>query len=187
MSSVKQSETIVGMCVQGVRSRLVHLQLQRCYTTQAALGTTQQVGRRLDVGRTTNGINEWMYVCVYAYVYVHIWDLHSSGMLGGVDWYLFKGVSGQSTGWTAWLLKIWPLGCPETSVSTNIRHVTFQKSKYLIYTAVEALNHTYVRIYLFVLYLTMLSVIKTTRQDGGNNELDNSVEESDRVLKCTWR
>jgi len=31
-----------------------------------------------------------------------------------------------------------PIGCPEMSVNTNLRCVTSQKSKYLIYTMAEA-------------------------------------------------
>jgi len=46
------------MCVQGVSASPVHLQLQRCYTTQAAVGTALQEGRRFDVGQNTNGMNE---------------------------------------------------------------------------------------------------------------------------------
>jgi len=38
---------------------------------------------------------------------------------------------------------------PDTSVITNIRCVTSQKSEYLIYTAVEASNHVS---YFFTIY-----------------------------------
>ena len=31
-----------------------------------------------------------------------------------------------------------PIGCPETSVTTNLRCVTFQNNDYLIYKAAEA-------------------------------------------------
>ena len=34
-----------------------------------------------------------------------------------------------------------PVGCPETSVTTNLRCVTSQKSEDHIYTAKEAWNH----------------------------------------------
>jgi len=39
---------------------------------------------------------------------------------------------------TAGLLKEGLTGSPETSVTTNLRYVTYQKSKGLIYTMVEA-------------------------------------------------
>ena len=51
------------------------------------------------------------------------WGLGSSGLLLSVCWYLFADV-----------LDPWrwdPIGCPETSVDTNIRWVTSQKSQYL--------------------------------------------------------
>jgi hypothetical protein len=42
-------------------------------------------------------------------------------MLHIVDYYLVTDVSGQP-------MKMWPMGCPETSVTTNQRCVTSQKS-----------------------------------------------------------
>jgi hypothetical protein len=41
----------------------------------------------------------------------------------------------------AWPLTIGLIGCTETSVTTNQRRVTPQKSEDLIYTAAEAWNH----------------------------------------------
>jgi hypothetical protein len=40
--------------------------------------------------------------------------------------------------WTALPLKMGPIGCPETSVTINLRRVTSQKGEYLIYTAAHA-------------------------------------------------
>jgi len=45
-------------------------------------------------------------------------------------------------GVTAWPLKMGPIGCTETSVTTNLRCVTSQKSEDIIYTAAEAWNYT---------------------------------------------
>jgi len=42
---------------------------------------------------------------------------------------------------TAWPLKMGPVGCSETSVTTNLRCVIFQKSENLIYSTAEAWNH----------------------------------------------
>jgi hypothetical protein len=44
------------------------------------------------------------------------WDLRSSGML-------------RSTDWTTWPLKMGPVSCLETSVTTNLRCVASQKSE----------------------------------------------------------
>jgi hypothetical protein len=43
--------------------------------------------------------------------------------------------------WTQWSFKTGPIGSPETSVTTNLRCVTFRKIKDLIYTTAEARNH----------------------------------------------
>jgi len=40
-----------------------------------------------------------------------------------------------------------PISCPETSVTTNQRCVTFQKSESLIYTGVEAWTHAHTNIW----------------------------------------
>ena len=57
------------------------------------------------------------------------WDLRSSGILRRVDWLLVAGVSGQ---------RICPIvkgpAVPETSVTTNLRCETSQKSQGVIYT-----------------------------------------------------
>ena len=59
-------------------------------------------------------------------------DRRSSGMLLGVDWQLVTDVSGipigpmlkchavqeKNSSWTAWLLKMAPIDCPETSVTS---------------------------------------------------------------------
>ena len=42
----------------------------------------------------------------------------------------------------AWLLKIGPIGSPETSVNTNQRRVTSQKSEDLVYASKEAWSHS---------------------------------------------
>ena len=75
-------------------------------------------------------------------------------MLRSVDWYLVTDVSRQPIGpifkgqavqedssCTVWPLKIGPIGCLETSVNTNLRCITSQRSEYLIYTAAEAWNY----------------------------------------------
>lgn len=41
----------------------------------------------------------------------------------------------------AWTLKKGPSGCPESSVNTNVRCVTFQKCEYLVAAATKAWNH----------------------------------------------
>jgi len=60
-----------------------------------------------------------------------------------MDLYLFTDISGRLIGtifkgqavkedvWTAWPLKMGPIGFPETSLTTNIRCVTSQKVKIL--------------------------------------------------------
>jgi len=50
-------------------------------------------------------------------------------MLRNVDWYSVTDVYGP--------LKIGPVVCPETPVTTKLRRVTSQKSEYLIHTAAE--------------------------------------------------
>ena len=61
-------------------------------------------------------------------------NLRSSGMLHGVDWYLFTEVLGQTIApifkdhGTARSLKMGPIGSPETSVITNLRCVKSQRS-----------------------------------------------------------
>ena len=56
-------------------------------------------------------------------------------------------VSGQPIGsictCQALFLNMGPIGCSETSVTTNQRHITSQKSKNLIYTAAEACSHAH--------------------------------------------
>jgi len=61
------------------------------------------------------------------------WDLRSSGVLRNVIWELVAEVSGQTSGpifkgqsiqeeilgWTAWPLKMGPIGCPKTSVTNK--------------------------------------------------------------------
>jgi hypothetical protein len=42
--------------------------------------------------------------------------------------------------WTTWFSKTGPLLCPETSVTTNLRYITSQKSKDLICSASETWN-----------------------------------------------
>ena len=44
--------------------------------------------------------------------------------------------------WTARPVKTEPIGCPETSVTTSIFCVIFQKSEHLIYTAAASCNPT---------------------------------------------
>jgi hypothetical protein len=43
-----------------------------------------------------------------------------------------------SSSWSALTLKMGPIVCPETSVTTKLRYVTSQKSANLVYTAVDA-------------------------------------------------
>jgi len=50
------------------------------------------------------------------------------------------GASQSVNALTLWPLKMGPIGCPETSLTTNQRCVTFQKKDDLIYTAAEAWN-----------------------------------------------
>jgi hypothetical protein len=52
----------------------------------------------------------------------------------------FKGQAVQTT---ALPLETVPTGCPETSVTNNIRCVTPQKSEYVICTTAEAWNRQY--------------------------------------------
>jgi hypothetical protein len=40
--------------------------------------------------------------------------------------------------WTVGPLKMGPIGCSETSLTINLRCITFQRSDGLMYTAVEA-------------------------------------------------
>jgi len=55
---------------------------------------------------------------------------------------------------TAWHLLKGPISCPETSVNTKQRCVTFQKSETLIYTGAEAWNHAHTNIWKeFLFYL----------------------------------
>jgi hypothetical protein len=44
----------------------------------------------------------------------------------------------QASSWTCWPLKVGPVGCLETSVTTDIRCVTCQESEDLIYTGTDA-------------------------------------------------
>jgi len=59
------------------------------------------------------------------------WNLRSSG----VDWFLFTDVVGQPKGAIfkrpAWLLKVGPTNCSETSVNNNLRCVKSQNSDHL--------------------------------------------------------
>jgi hypothetical protein len=62
-------------------------------------------------------------------------DLRSSGMLRGVDWYLFSDVSGEATGHNfngeGCPLKVSPKGCPETSVNkyqSTVRNIPEERS-----------------------------------------------------------
>jgi hypothetical protein len=52
-------------------------------------------------------------------------------------WQHFGPIKGQQS----WPLNIGETGCPETSVTTNQRCVTYHKDEDLIYTAAEAWNH----------------------------------------------
>jgi hypothetical protein len=63
------------------------------------------------------------------------WDLCSSGMLCSVDWQLHTDVSEQHVG-----LILDGQAVQEMSVPTNLRCVTSQKIKYLIYNALLACN-----------------------------------------------
>ena len=62
----------------------------------------------------------------------------SSEILHSFDWWLFTDVLGQpifkgsAVKENAWLLKMGPIDCPETSLSTNQRFVTSQKNEGLI-------------------------------------------------------
>jgi hypothetical protein len=63
-------------------------------------------------------------------------------MLHSVDRKLATDVSGQPIGpifkgQAAWLLKMGPIGCPETSINTNLRCVTSQKGGDLNYTTAD--------------------------------------------------
>ena len=51
-------------------------------------------------------------------------------------------------GWS-FTLKMEQTGFPETSVNTNLRHVTSQKSEGLIYTSAEAWNHKKIESFIF--------------------------------------
>jgi hypothetical protein len=46
-----------------------------------------------------------------------------------------KNISYQAVNWTVWPWKMRPIGCPETSVTTDLRYVTSQKSEDLKYRA----------------------------------------------------
>jgi hypothetical protein len=67
-----------------------------------------------------------------------ILDLHSSGILRAVEWYLVTEVSGQpicpifKDQAIQEALKMGLIGCPETSVTINLHCVTSQKGENLI-------------------------------------------------------
>jgi len=54
--------------------------------------------------------------------------------------YHLQGSRSQKIFWTAWPLKTGQTGCPETSVTTNLRSVTFQKREYLKYRLSSCIN-----------------------------------------------
>jgi hypothetical protein len=59
-----------------------------------------------------------------------LWDVTRRRLVvTDVSWQLSVPSSSVKQSKNLWRLKIWAVGCPETSVSTNLRRVTFQKSE----------------------------------------------------------
>jgi len=66
----------------------------------------------------------------------------------------------------AWPLNMGPIGCPETSVTTNVSRITSQKSEYLIYAVAEAWNHI-LRNYAMLAHVICYAALSVPyREDG---------------------
>ena len=77
---------------------------------------------------------------------IHMWLRLRPPLFWDVTLRTFVVTYRRYSSWTAWPLKIEPIGYPETSVNSNLRCVTCQNNEDLIYTAAEAWNRAWFRL-----------------------------------------
>ena len=127
------------------------------------------------------------------------WDVTQLG------WCLVTDISGQPVGpifegqavkedvwtawsssWTAWLLNMVPIGCPETSLTTNVRWAASQKTKILKHI-IEIISH-HMSLDLHVSYVMKVNRFRLNLVfESWTKYSNNSNNNNNNVIAISWR